>query len=95
MTDQSYAGSVGIFSRRTNRTQEAWVYSHDGPIIPGDAEEHFLECGAAEAVAGDAELGRRTVQGAQQTGKRGRLIGRQQKAHLYVRPIKRQSCERT
>eukprot|EP00976_Prorocentrum_cordatum_P087914 1187099-Prorocentrum_minimum.AAC.1 len=30
--DQSDAGSVGIFSRRTNQTQEAWVYSHDGPI---------------------------------------------------------------
>eukprot|EP00959_Pyramimonas_sp_CCMP1952_P201241 4208560-Pyramimonas_sp.AAC.1 len=23
---------MGIFSRRTNQTQEAWVYSHDGPI---------------------------------------------------------------
>eukprot|EP00959_Pyramimonas_sp_CCMP1952_P342423 7174179-Pyramimonas_sp.AAC.1 len=23
-TDQSHAGSVGIFSRRTNQTQEAW-----------------------------------------------------------------------
>eukprot|EP00959_Pyramimonas_sp_CCMP1952_P065055 1358360-Pyramimonas_sp.AAC.1 len=23
---------TGIFSRRTNRTQDAWVYSHDGPI---------------------------------------------------------------
>eukprot|EP00959_Pyramimonas_sp_CCMP1952_P265736 5555873-Pyramimonas_sp.AAC.1 len=22
----------GIFPRRTNKTQEAWVYSHDGPI---------------------------------------------------------------
>eukprot|EP00976_Prorocentrum_cordatum_P068418 1179125-Prorocentrum_minimum.AAC.2 len=31
-TDQSNAGSVGIFSRRTNQTQEVWVYSHDGPI---------------------------------------------------------------
>eukprot|EP00959_Pyramimonas_sp_CCMP1952_P122454 2559986-Pyramimonas_sp.AAC.1 len=31
-TDQSDAGSVGIFSRRTNQTQEAWVYSHDRPI---------------------------------------------------------------
>eukprot|EP00976_Prorocentrum_cordatum_P106418 1194445-Prorocentrum_minimum.AAC.1 len=31
-TDQSDAGSVGIFSRRTNQTPEAWVYSHDGPI---------------------------------------------------------------
>ena len=31
-TDQSYAGSAGIFSRRTNRTQRAWVYSHNGPI---------------------------------------------------------------
>eukprot|EP00976_Prorocentrum_cordatum_P048531 979737-Prorocentrum_minimum.AAC.1 len=30
-TDQSDAGSVGIFSRKTNQTQEAWVYSHDGP----------------------------------------------------------------
>eukprot|EP00976_Prorocentrum_cordatum_P062779 1176847-Prorocentrum_minimum.AAC.5 len=30
--DQSDAGSAGIFSRRTNQTQEAWVYSHDGPI---------------------------------------------------------------
>eukprot|EP00959_Pyramimonas_sp_CCMP1952_P049401 1031970-Pyramimonas_sp.AAC.1 len=26
-TDQSDAGSVGIFSRRTNQTREAWVYS--------------------------------------------------------------------
>eukprot|EP00976_Prorocentrum_cordatum_P066505 1178340-Prorocentrum_minimum.AAC.4 len=30
--DQAYTRSVGIFSRRTNQTQEAWVYSHDGPI---------------------------------------------------------------
>eukprot|EP00976_Prorocentrum_cordatum_P104445 1193894-Prorocentrum_minimum.AAC.1 len=30
--DQSDAGSMGIFSRRTNQTQEAWVYSHDRPI---------------------------------------------------------------
>eukprot|EP00976_Prorocentrum_cordatum_P067221 1178642-Prorocentrum_minimum.AAC.1 len=30
--DQSDAGSVGIFSWRTNRTQEARVYSHDGTI---------------------------------------------------------------
>eukprot|EP00959_Pyramimonas_sp_CCMP1952_P466496 9490044-Pyramimonas_sp.AAC.1 len=30
--DQSDAGSMGIFSRWTNHTQEAWVYSHDGPI---------------------------------------------------------------
>eukprot|EP00976_Prorocentrum_cordatum_P004928 96904-Prorocentrum_minimum.AAC.1 len=30
--DQSDAGSVGIFPRRTNQTHEAWVYSHDGPI---------------------------------------------------------------
>eukprot|EP00976_Prorocentrum_cordatum_P059543 1175544-Prorocentrum_minimum.AAC.2 len=30
--DQSDAGSVGIFSRWTNQMQEAWVYSHDGPI---------------------------------------------------------------
>eukprot|EP00976_Prorocentrum_cordatum_P066264 1178239-Prorocentrum_minimum.AAC.1 len=29
---QSDAGSAGIFSRRTNQTQEARVYSHDGPI---------------------------------------------------------------
>eukprot|EP00959_Pyramimonas_sp_CCMP1952_P283299 5922137-Pyramimonas_sp.AAC.1 len=32
MPDQSDAGSVGIFSRRTNQTQEACVCSHDGPI---------------------------------------------------------------
>eukprot|EP00976_Prorocentrum_cordatum_P074343 1181481-Prorocentrum_minimum.AAC.5 len=32
MTDQSDTGSAGIFSRRTNRTQEVRVYSHDGPI---------------------------------------------------------------
>eukprot|EP00976_Prorocentrum_cordatum_P099404 1191823-Prorocentrum_minimum.AAC.1 len=31
-TDQSDAGSAGIFSRQTNRTQEAQVYSHDGPL---------------------------------------------------------------
>eukprot|EP00976_Prorocentrum_cordatum_P085399 1186071-Prorocentrum_minimum.AAC.1 len=31
-TDQSDAGSAGIFSRRTNQTQEARVYSPDGPI---------------------------------------------------------------
>eukprot|EP00976_Prorocentrum_cordatum_P114154 1195810-Prorocentrum_minimum.AAC.6 len=31
-TDQSDAGNVGIFSGRTNRMQEAWVYSQDGPI---------------------------------------------------------------
>eukprot|EP00959_Pyramimonas_sp_CCMP1952_P467773 9492155-Pyramimonas_sp.AAC.2 len=24
--------SRAIFSRRTNQTQEVWVYSHDGPI---------------------------------------------------------------
>eukprot|EP00959_Pyramimonas_sp_CCMP1952_P443616 9287115-Pyramimonas_sp.AAC.1 len=30
--DQSDAGSVGIFSLWTNQTQEAWVYSHYGPI---------------------------------------------------------------
>eukprot|EP00976_Prorocentrum_cordatum_P084313 1185607-Prorocentrum_minimum.AAC.1 len=30
--DQSDAKSVGIFLRWTNQTQEAWVYSHDGPI---------------------------------------------------------------
>eukprot|EP00959_Pyramimonas_sp_CCMP1952_P147477 3086146-Pyramimonas_sp.AAC.1 len=24
--------SAGIFSQRTNRAREAWVYSHDGPI---------------------------------------------------------------
>eukprot|EP00959_Pyramimonas_sp_CCMP1952_P396652 8310756-Pyramimonas_sp.AAC.1 len=33
--DQSDAGSVGIFSRRTNQTQEAWVYSHGRPIRRG------------------------------------------------------------
>eukprot|EP00976_Prorocentrum_cordatum_P103114 1193332-Prorocentrum_minimum.AAC.1 len=30
--DQSDAGSAGVFSRRTNLTQEAQVYSHGGPI---------------------------------------------------------------
>eukprot|EP00976_Prorocentrum_cordatum_P011193 225164-Prorocentrum_minimum.AAC.1 len=30
--DQSDAGSAGVFSRRTNRTQEARVDAHDGPI---------------------------------------------------------------
>eukprot|EP00976_Prorocentrum_cordatum_P095809 1190304-Prorocentrum_minimum.AAC.4 len=30
--DQSDAGHAGIFSRRTNRTQDARVYSHEGPI---------------------------------------------------------------
>eukprot|EP00959_Pyramimonas_sp_CCMP1952_P263311 5506165-Pyramimonas_sp.AAC.1 len=30
--DQSDTGSTGIFSRWTNRTQEVWVYSRDGPI---------------------------------------------------------------
>eukprot|EP00959_Pyramimonas_sp_CCMP1952_P274416 5736181-Pyramimonas_sp.AAC.1 len=30
--DQSDAGSMGIFPRWTNQTQEVWVYSHDGPI---------------------------------------------------------------
>eukprot|EP00976_Prorocentrum_cordatum_P067487 1178767-Prorocentrum_minimum.AAC.1 len=35
-TNQSDAGSMGIFSRWTNQTQEARVYSHDGPIgAPG------------------------------------------------------------
>eukprot|EP00959_Pyramimonas_sp_CCMP1952_P188488 3941973-Pyramimonas_sp.AAC.1 len=34
--EQSDAGSAGIFSRGTNRTQEARVYSHEGPIrLPG------------------------------------------------------------
>eukprot|EP00959_Pyramimonas_sp_CCMP1952_P082373 1721140-Pyramimonas_sp.AAC.1 len=31
--DQSDAGSAGIFSRCTNKAQEARVYSHDGPIM--------------------------------------------------------------
>ena len=31
-TDQSDAGSVGIFPQQTNQMQEAWVYSHNGPI---------------------------------------------------------------
>eukprot|EP00976_Prorocentrum_cordatum_P101716 1192761-Prorocentrum_minimum.AAC.4 len=35
-TDQSDAGRAGIFSRQTNRTQDAWVYSHDGPIYGAD-----------------------------------------------------------
>eukprot|EP00976_Prorocentrum_cordatum_P020876 424206-Prorocentrum_minimum.AAC.1 len=30
--DQSDAGRTGIFSRWTNRTQDARVYPHDGPI---------------------------------------------------------------
>eukprot|EP00976_Prorocentrum_cordatum_P102538 1193093-Prorocentrum_minimum.AAC.2 len=30
--DPSGAGCVGIFPRWTNQTQDAWVYSHDGPI---------------------------------------------------------------
>eukprot|EP00959_Pyramimonas_sp_CCMP1952_P204314 4273005-Pyramimonas_sp.AAC.1 len=30
--DPSDAGCAGIFSRWTNRTQDARVYSHDGPI---------------------------------------------------------------
>eukprot|EP00959_Pyramimonas_sp_CCMP1952_P273894 5725026-Pyramimonas_sp.AAC.1 len=30
--DQSDTGSMGIFSRRTHQTQEAWVYSQEGPI---------------------------------------------------------------
>eukprot|EP00976_Prorocentrum_cordatum_P033845 688894-Prorocentrum_minimum.AAC.1 len=29
--DQTDAGSAGIFSQRTKQTQEARVYSHDGP----------------------------------------------------------------
>eukprot|EP00959_Pyramimonas_sp_CCMP1952_P102594 2146094-Pyramimonas_sp.AAC.1 len=33
MTDPSDAGYVGIFSRRTHRTQDMWVYSHDGPGV--------------------------------------------------------------
>eukprot|EP00976_Prorocentrum_cordatum_P072940 1180900-Prorocentrum_minimum.AAC.1 len=32
MTDQLDAGRAGIFSRRTNRTQDARVCSHGGPI---------------------------------------------------------------
>eukprot|EP00959_Pyramimonas_sp_CCMP1952_P395306 8283097-Pyramimonas_sp.AAC.1 len=32
---ESDAGSAGIFSRRTNRTQEVRVYSHDGPSRRG------------------------------------------------------------
>eukprot|EP00959_Pyramimonas_sp_CCMP1952_P071073 1483741-Pyramimonas_sp.AAC.1 len=32
LTDQSDAGSAGIFSQRTNQTREARVYSHDRPI---------------------------------------------------------------
>eukprot|EP00959_Pyramimonas_sp_CCMP1952_P432950 9066376-Pyramimonas_sp.AAC.1 len=31
-TDQSDAGSAGVFPRRTNQMQAARVYSHDGPI---------------------------------------------------------------
>eukprot|EP00959_Pyramimonas_sp_CCMP1952_P444653 9310321-Pyramimonas_sp.AAC.2 len=30
--DQWNAGGAGISSCRTNQTQEAWVYSHAGPI---------------------------------------------------------------
>eukprot|EP00959_Pyramimonas_sp_CCMP1952_P252784 5280951-Pyramimonas_sp.AAC.1 len=30
-TDQLDAGHEGIFSRRTNQTQDTRVYSHDGP----------------------------------------------------------------
>eukprot|EP00976_Prorocentrum_cordatum_P064877 1177670-Prorocentrum_minimum.AAC.1 len=30
--DQSDTRSTGIFSRRTNQTQETRVYSHGGPI---------------------------------------------------------------
>eukprot|EP00959_Pyramimonas_sp_CCMP1952_P405471 8498151-Pyramimonas_sp.AAC.1 len=32
MSDQSDAGHAGIFSCRTNRTQDTRVYSHGGPI---------------------------------------------------------------
>eukprot|EP00976_Prorocentrum_cordatum_P069863 1179719-Prorocentrum_minimum.AAC.1 len=32
MEDQSDAGNTGIFSWRTNRTQETRAYSHGGPI---------------------------------------------------------------
>eukprot|EP00976_Prorocentrum_cordatum_P102767 1193201-Prorocentrum_minimum.AAC.1 len=32
MTDQSDAARTGTFARRTNRTQDARVYSHDGPF---------------------------------------------------------------
>eukprot|EP00959_Pyramimonas_sp_CCMP1952_P119456 2497775-Pyramimonas_sp.AAC.1 len=35
MTDQSDAGRAGIFSQQTNQTQDARVYSHDGPIRRG------------------------------------------------------------
>eukprot|EP00959_Pyramimonas_sp_CCMP1952_P295413 6178720-Pyramimonas_sp.AAC.1 len=37
--DRSDAGSTGIFSRWTNQTQGARVYSHDGPIGAGTGEE--------------------------------------------------------
>eukprot|EP00959_Pyramimonas_sp_CCMP1952_P400448 8390888-Pyramimonas_sp.AAC.1 len=30
-TEKGRVYSAGIFSRRTNQTQEAWVYSHNGP----------------------------------------------------------------
>eukprot|EP00959_Pyramimonas_sp_CCMP1952_P429082 8986680-Pyramimonas_sp.AAC.1 len=30
--DPSNAGRMGIFPRWTNRKQDTWVYSHDGPI---------------------------------------------------------------
>eukprot|EP00959_Pyramimonas_sp_CCMP1952_P017271 366685-Pyramimonas_sp.AAC.1 len=30
--DQSDAGSMGRFPRWTDHMQEAWVYSHDGPV---------------------------------------------------------------
>eukprot|EP00959_Pyramimonas_sp_CCMP1952_P057926 1209232-Pyramimonas_sp.AAC.1 len=33
--DQSDTGSAGIFSRRTNRTHDTRVYSHDGGCAPG------------------------------------------------------------
>eukprot|EP00959_Pyramimonas_sp_CCMP1952_P280364 5860553-Pyramimonas_sp.AAC.1 len=39
-TDQSYAGSAGICSRRTNQTQKAQVYSQDGPI--GRRKHRFI-----------------------------------------------------
>eukprot|EP00976_Prorocentrum_cordatum_P011831 238320-Prorocentrum_minimum.AAC.1 len=44
-TDQSDAGSAGIFLRRTNQTQEVRVYSHDGPI------GHWKPCDRARARA--------------------------------------------
>eukprot|EP00959_Pyramimonas_sp_CCMP1952_P314006 6573283-Pyramimonas_sp.AAC.1 len=53
MADQADARRAGIFSRRTNQTQDARVYSHGGPITQVQAQRPQLLSAVLEpCVAG-------------------------------------------